>query len=164
MAMPRQRILANGRGRRALLPVLVLSLLGACSEPDGSAAAQHPWYRAPHNLGEDVIRIVPWMVHPVRAEVLDEARAELAEVSYVQVSPGMASHYAGQEVRVPAEARPFLVRALDAGGSEIEVLQSASSLWVRAVGGEGGPIVEQPIVVLLDPTPVGIFVTVEPGE
>lgn len=157
---PSQRL----RERSCAALLAFAGLLTACGgeTPEGTAD-HHPWYRAPHNPEAHEVTIAPWMVHPVRAEAVEEARAELAEISYVQVSPGMASHYAGQEVRVPPEARPFLVRALDAGGSALEVRQSATSLWVRATGGTGEKIVEQPIVVLLDPTPIGIFVTVEPG-
>jgi hypothetical protein len=142
--------------------VLVVLLVSACSpEPPASAASAHPWYRPPHMFGEDSIVLAPWLVYPVEPAVLDEAIAEVEDVSYVQISPSMASHYAQREVRLTPVARPFLVRALDAGNSEFTVRQSASALWVHASAGDGGPIRRQPLVVMLDPTPVGIFVTVD---
>ena len=142
--------------------VLVILFLSACAPgPQGPVASEHPWYRAPHQFGEDSIALAPWQVYPVEPAVVDEAIAELENVSYVQISPAIASRYAQREMRLPPVVRPFLVRALDAGNSEFTVMQSASALWVRASAGDGSSLRRQPLVVLLDPTPVGIFVTVD---
>ncbi|MCZ6894597.1 MAG: hypothetical protein O7H40_11205 [Gammaproteobacteria bacterium] len=147
---------------RRVSSVLVILVLSACTPgPQEAVVSDHPWYRAPHQFGEDSIALAPWQVYPVEAVVVDEAIAELEEVSYVQISPAIASHYAQREMRLPPVARPFLVRALDAGNSEFTVMQSASALWVRASAGDGSSLRRQPLVVLLDPTPVGIFVTVD---
>ncbi len=150
------------RRARRVSTVLVILISSACSPgPQEPVASDHPWYRAPHQFGEDSIVLAPWQVYPVEAVVVDEAIAELEDVSYVQISPAIASHYAQREMRLPPVARPFLVRALDAGNSEFTVMQSASALWVRASAGDGSSLRRQPLVVLLDPTPVGIFVTVD---
>jgi hypothetical protein len=97
----------------------------------------------------------------VPAEARAEAIAELEHEPYIQISPSMATHYTRAEVRVPAEMRPFLIRGLDAGGSKIEVVQSMLGLWIKVIGGAGKAVTAQPLVVLIDPTPVHIFVTLE---
>ncbi len=146
-------------------PILLLSLLAllACSEDQApvSAAPPHPWIKAPQVADPQSVTLPAWLVYRVDAKVMAEAVAELKHEPYIQISPSMASHYVQSDVTVPMEMRPFLVRALDAGHSEISVVQSLQGLWTRTIGGDGSPPQAQPLVVLLDPTPVDIFVTVE---
>lgn len=80
----------------------------------------------------------------------------------MQVSPGVAAYYTGSQVQVPAEMRSFLIRGVVAGKSEIHVVQSLYGLWVKVIGSDLAHPVAQPLVVMVDPTPIDIFVTVEP--
>ena len=139
-------------------------LIGCAPQSEQAPAERHAWYRPPHNFGDDAVVLAPWLVYPVHPTVREEAMAELEDVSYIQLSPVAASHYAQSDIRPAPQLRPFLVRALDGGNSEFSVRQSASALWVDATAGDGDTITPQPVVVLLDPTPVGIFVTVAHEE
>jgi hypothetical protein len=152
---------------RWLARVLMLgaALAGAACDDGGRSgqAPAHPWIRPPEPPDPEAVTLSPYLIHRVAPAALAEAVAALADEPYIQLSPGMASHYTGRELRVPVEMRPFLVRGLDAGGSEIVVLQSALGLWVRAIGADGGAVRPQPLVIMSDPTPVEIHVTVEPA-
>lgn len=143
--------------------LLVLSaLLLACG--DGGASietAEHPWLNPPPAPIEGAVDAPPWSVFPVADTALAEAVSELETEPYIQISPGMASHFAGQEVRVPAEMRPFLVRGLMPPGARLSVVQFAGGLWLKASGGEPAAAVASPRVVLVDPTPRDIFITLE---
>jgi hypothetical protein len=142
---------------------LCCALLAACGEESGGAAAvaaADPWINPPREPDPKAVILPPFLVYRVDARVLDEALAELGEQDYVQLSPSLASHFVQQDVVVPMEMRPFLIRALDLDGAEITVVQSLQGLWARTIGGNGSPR-RQPLVVMVDPTPVEIFVTVE---
>lgn len=139
-------------------------LLGACSVSDNDGAALgHAWLKEPVGFEEKTVILPPFLVYRVAEPALAETVELLASEPYIQISPSMAVHYTGQEVRVPAEMRPFLIRGLAAGG-ELEVVQAAAGLWVRITGAEPASIKQQPLVVLIDPTPGDIFVTVEPAS
>lgn len=149
---------------RGLLATL-LALLAACGG-DGAApaavAAAHPWIHAPTASDPKAIALPPFLVYRVSAAHVAEAVAELEKEPYIQISPNMASHYTGAQVQVPAEMRPFLIRGLTAGKSDISVEQSLYGLWVRVAGSDPAHPQAQPLVVMVDPTPIDIFVTVEP--
>jgi hypothetical protein len=162
--------MAVDRATWALWPLLGalamggVMLLGGCGDDEASvAAAVHPWINPPRAVDDQAVMLSPWLIHPVAPAVLDEVVAELETEPYIQISPSMASYYTQTDMQVPAEMRPFLVRGLDAGNSEITVVQSTLGLWIKAVGGDGSAIRPRPLVVLIDPTPVEIFVTVEPA-
>ena len=146
-----------------VLAIGLFALLGACDSDKQVATAQHPWINPPTQVDEKAVALPAWLIYRVHPKVLDEAVAELETEPYIQISPSMAAHYTQSEVRVPAEMRPFLVRGLDAGNSEITVIQSMLGLWVRVTGGDPAKLSYQPLVVLVDPTPVEIYVTVEPA-
>lgn len=143
-----------------LVPVL---LLGACGESGGpqAVAASHPWIHPPTVEDKKAVNLPPFLVYRVHAEVLSESIAELENEPYVQISPAMASHFTKSDVHVPAEMRPFLIRALVGGETDITVVQSMQGLWVKATGSDVTQPVQQPLVVLIDPTPIDIFVTLE---
>ena len=148
------------RSAEVLLVLGLVFLLGCAPQPEESLVENHAWHRPPHNFGEAAVMLAPWLVYPVHPTVREEAIEVLEDVSYIQLSPSMASHYSQSDIRPTPQLRPFLVRALDGGNSEFSVRQSALALWVDASAGDGDTITPQPVVVLLDPTPVGIFVTV----
>ena len=144
--------------------MLVLALLlGACGESAGpqAVAASHPWIHPPTVEDNKAVNLPPFLVYRVHAEVLAESIAELENEPYVQISPAMASHFTKSDVHVPAEMRPFLIRALVGGETDITVVQSMQGLWVKATGSNVAQPVQQPLVVLIDPTPIDIFVTLE---
>lgn len=145
------------------LSLAALLVLVACGEAETPVAALpgHPWLNPPRVVDPQSVTLPAWLFYRVDPKVIPEAVAELEREAYVQISPSMARHYAQSDVTVPMEMRPFLVRALDAGHSEISVVQSMQGLWTRAIGGDGTAPHAQPLVVLVDPTPVDIFVTVE---
>lgn len=153
------------RIRRSLMLGGVLAALvagSACERPQAVAAATpaHPWLNPPRVTDPKAVQLPPYLVFRVAAAARDEALAELEREPYIQISPAMAIHYAGQDLTVPMEMRPFLVRALGAEEDAIDVVQSLQGLWLRARSAGATPR-EQPLVVLLDPTPQEIFVTVE---
>lgn len=152
------------RGATTLLAAVLAGLLTACGGDAGPAevAASHPWLHAPAAEDPGAVVLPPFLVYRVSAEHRAEAVQELAQEPYVQISPGMASHFTGSQVQVPAEMRPFLIRGLIAGKSEITVVQSVHGLWVKVTGSNLAHLEQQPLVVLVDPTPNDIFVTVEP--
>jgi hypothetical protein len=143
---------------------VVFAVLTGCGGEAPDAPPAHPWLTAapPPDARAEVLPA--WVVYPVAPAALPEAMAELAAEPYIQISPGMATHYAGQEVRIPAAMRPFLVRAMDAPGAEVAVEQLQSGLWLRVRGGNPADLEAAPRVVLLDPTPRAIFVTAEPRQ
>lgn len=160
-----RRLVWQGSVRAACALSLVLHL-AACGEQTpvaGSAAdaVAHAWVNPPRERDPKAVTLPPFLVYRVDPKVIDEATTELTEQGYVQLSPNLASHYVQQEVVVPMEMRPFLIRALDVDGAEISVVQSLQGLWARTIGGVGAAR-RQPLVVMVDPTPVEIFVTVEP--
>ena len=142
----------------------VLMLLAACGGADKPVAIEHPWIHPPEVLDPKAVTLPPFLVYRVDPSALAEIRAELAKEPYIQISPAMASHYVKSDVTVPAEMRPFLIRGLDTGSSRISVVQSMQGLWVKVVGGDLKRLDYQPLVVLVDPTPGDIYVTVEPAE
>ena len=148
---------------RCALAALALCALTACGDSPAPAAqaAADAWLRAPQTPDAAAVELPAWLVYPVADAVREEAIAELEREPYIQLSPHMASRYAGQDVRVPAEMRPFLVRAVAAPGATMRVIQSTDGLWLRAAGGDVAAARRAPRVVLVDPTPVEIFVTVE---
>ena len=148
---------------RCALAALVLCAVAACGESPAPAAqaAADAWLRAPQTTDAAAVELPAWLVYPVADAVREEAIAELEREPYIQISPHMASRYAGQDVRVPAEMRPFLVRAVAAPGAAMRVIQSTTGLWLRAEGGDVTAARRAPRVVLVDPTPVEIFVTLE---
>ncbi len=146
------------------IPFALVAALAACDEQApvaGTATATHPWINPPRVSDPKAVTLPPFLVYRVDPKVIAEAGSELAEQGYVQLSPNLASHYVQHEVVVPMEMRPFLIRALDVDGAEITVIQSLQGLWARTIGGVGAAR-QQPLVVMVDPTPVEIFVTIEP--
>ena len=152
----------NLHWRVALL--LISALLGGCEQARGpqSVAVSHPWIHPPTVEDKKAITLPPFLVYRVHPDTLKEAIAALDKEPYIQLSPAMASHFTNTDVRVPAEMRPFLIRGLVGGQTDITVVQSMQGLWVKAVGGDVAHPTQQPLVVLVDPTPIDIFVTLEP--
>lgn len=154
-------------GRSCTVMAVFVFVVGAasisgCGENEVErAVVEHPWINPPREQDKDAVTLPDYVVHRVHADVLAEAIAELEIESYIQLSPGLASHYVQSDLRVPQEFRPFLVRALDGGSAEITVIQSLQGLWMKSVADPGVAPVMAPLVVLLDPTPEEIFVTVE---
>jgi hypothetical protein len=155
---------------RAVLIVLRSLLMGSallvgCEKGSDSQQlrAAHAWLHPPTVEDKKAITLPPFLVYRVHQGALKEALTELAKEPYIQLSPAMASHYTNTDVRVPAEMRPFLIRGLSGGQTDIAVVQSMQGLWVKAVGSDITHPAEQPLVVLVDPTPIDIFVTLEPG-
>lgn len=154
------------RLRVALLGLLAGSaLLAGCEQASGpqSVTVNHPWLHPPTVEDKKAITLPAFLVYRVHPRALKEALAELGNEPYIQLSPAMASHYTNTDVRVPAEMRPFLIRGLSGGQTDITVVQSMQGLWVKAVGGDVAHPNAQPLVVLVDPTPLDIFVTLEPS-
>ena len=162
--MRERELPAGTRTVRAGAAALALLALVACGEPgDAGSAPVHPWVTAAPPVDEAAVVLPAWLVHPLAPGRRAEAVAELADEPYVQISPGMASHYVGREVGVPAEMRPFLVRAVAPVGAlaELAVVQSRNGLWARVRAPAAGALEAAPVVVLVDPTPRDIFVTLE---
>lgn len=158
------RLLSRWTARRCVLQptavALVLVLLGACSDgAPQSPARAHPWLTAAPPSTDNMVMLAPFLVYRVEGERRAEAAAELEVQPYLQLSPGTARHFAGQELRVPAEMRPFLVRAVAAPDAAVSVQQLPLGLWMRSAASDA--VQAQPLVVLLDPTPRDIFVTLD---
>lgn len=150
--------------RMRMSALALFALLGGCGQDHGgqTAAAAHPWIHPPTVEDKKSVNLPPFLVYRVHPELLKEAIAELEKEPYIQISPSMASHYTKADVHVPAEMRPFLIRGLTGGQTDITVVQSMQGLWVRATGSDVAHAVQQPLVVLIDPTPIDVFVTLEP--
>ena len=159
---------ARGAARisRILIGALLLGVAacGGGTDSTGKAVAgvSHPWIKPPHDIDAKAVTLAPFLVYRVHPELVQEAVDDLKNEPYIQISPSMAARYTKADVRVPAEMRPFLIRGLDTGSSEITVIQSTLGLWVKVVGGDLSHLSFQPLVVLVDPTPTDIYVTVEP--
>ncbi|MEQ8232181.1 MAG: hypothetical protein RLW61_14305 [Gammaproteobacteria bacterium] len=152
--------MARSWGRIGCAVVTVL-LVAGCGDETPPPRATHPWLTAAPPADDGAITLPAWLVHPLALARRAEAADELGDEPYVQISPGSASHYAGREIGVPAELRPFLVRAVAPPGAaaEVGVVQRRDGLWVRV---RGAPVLEAaPLVVLLDPTPQAIYLTVD---
>lgn len=142
------------------LGTLLLAGCGKATTPQ-AVAASHPWIHPPTVEDKKAVILPAFLVYRVHADLLQEAVAELEHEPYIQISPSMASHYTKTDVHVSAEMRPFLIRGVTAGASEISVVQSMQGLWVRVRGPDLEHLSYQPLVVLIDPTPIDVFVTVE---
>lgn len=151
---------------RAALVVLVVASawLAGCDKASGpqTMVASHPWIHPPTVEDKKAITLPPFLVYRVQPDTLKEAIAALDKEPYIQLSPAMAAYFTKTDLRVPAEMRPFLIRGLVGGQTDITVVQSMQGLWVKAVGGDVAHPTQQPLVVLVDPTPIDIFVTLEP--
>lgn len=151
---------------RILIGALLLGVAacggGTDSTGKSGAGVSHPWIKPPHDIDAKAVTLAPFLVYRVHPERVQEAVDDLKNEPYIQISPSMAARYTKADVRVPAEMRPFLIRGLDTGSSEITVIQSMLGLWVKVVGGDLSHLSFQPLVVLVDPTPTDIYVTVEP--
>ena len=149
------------RSRLAGEVVLLASifLLGCGIESGPQVAENHEWYRPPQNTQNEMVIIASELVFPVHSAVLEEAILDLEQVSSIQLSPKSMFHYVQRDVPKKSELRPFLVRALDGGGSRFAVRQGASALWINATHGNG-QVKPQPLVVLLDTIPINVFLTV----
>lgn len=152
-----------GSIKLGLTLALLWALAGCSKSMDAQqAAVNHPWIHPPTVEDPKAVHLPPFLVYRVHPDVLKEAIAELEREPYIQISPSMASHYTKSDVRVPAEMRPFLIRGLVGGATDITVVQSMQGLWVKAQGSDIAHPTQQPLVVLIDPTPIDIFVTLEP--
>ena len=151
---------------RAALAVLVLASVwfAGCDKASGpqSVVVSHPWLHPPTVEDKKAITLPPFLVYRVHPDILQEAIADLDKEPYIQISPAMAAYFTKTDVRVPAEMRPFLIRGLVGGQTDITIVQSMQGLWVKAVGSDVTRPTQQPLVVLVDPTPLDIFVTLEP--
>jgi hypothetical protein len=167
MALAWKRLVEQQRKRRSgiIAPLLVAAsalLLASCAEPDApDVSAKHPWINPPTVVDDKAVTLPAWLIYRVPEAVRAEAITALEVEAYIQISPGMASHYTQEDVRVPPTMRPFLIRALTAGESEITVIQSMTGLWTQTRGKADAQLEYSPLVVLIDPTPRDIFVTVE---
>ncbi len=149
--------------RTTMSLLVLLLLLAGCGQPHApqTVVASHPWIHPPTVEDNKAVHLPPFLVYRVHPELLKEAIAELDKEPYIQISPAVASHYTKTDVRVPAEMRPFLIRGLVGGQTDITVVQSMQGLWVKASGSDVAHPTQQPLVVLIDPTPIDIFVTLE---
>ena len=144
--------------------LMAAALLVGCGQRHGAqtVTASDPWIHPPTVEDKKAVTLPPFLVYRVHADMLKETVAELAKEPYIQISPAIASRYTKSDVHVPMEMRPFLIRGLTGGETDIKVVQSLQGLWVKAVGSDVAHPVQQPLVVLVDPTPIDIFVTLEP--
>lgn len=150
--------------RLTIFLALLAALLGGCGPQQGarSVTASDPWIHPPTVEDKKAVTLPPFLVYRVHPDLLKEAVAELAKEPYIQISPAIASRYIKSDVQVPMEMRPFLIRGLTGGQTDITVVQSMQGLWVKATGSDVAHPVQQPLVVMVDPTPIDIFVTLEP--
>ncbi len=158
-----ERTAGSGAVRAVMAALALLTFVGCGGQDEAGSAPAHPWVTAAPPADEDAVVLPGWLVHPLAPERRAEAVAELADEPYVQISPGTASHYVGRDVGVPAEMRPFLIRAVAPAGAlaELAVVQSRNGLWARVRAPAAGALEAAPVVVLVDPTPRDIFVTLE---
>ena len=167
MAVARKRLVERQRKRRSGIISLMLVaasalLMASCAEPDApNISAKHPWINPPTVVDDKAVTLAAWLIYRVPEAVRAEAVSALEVEPYIQISPGMASHYTQEDVRVPPTMRPFLIRALAAGDGEVTVIQSMTGLWVKTRGKADAQLDYGPLVVLIDPTPHDIYVTVE---
>ncbi|MBK6658374.1 MAG: hypothetical protein IPG43_09640 [Proteobacteria bacterium] len=140
------------------------TLLVGCGAPHDTptVTVSDAWIHPPTVEDPKAVKLPPFLVYRVHADMLKETATELAKEPYIQISPAIASRYTKSDVHVPMEMRPFLIRGLVGGATDITVVQSMQGLWVKAVGSDVAHPVRQPLVVLVDPTPIDIFVTLEP--
>ena len=150
--------------RLTIFPLMLAALLGGCGPQQGAhtVTASDPWIHPPTVEDKKAVNLPPFLVYRVHPDMLKEAVAELAKEPYVQISPAIAARYTKTDAHVPMEMRPFLLRGLTGGQTDITVVQSMQGLWVKATGSDVAHPVQQPLVVMVDPTPIDIFVTLEP--
>lgn len=146
----------------SLLVAACALLMASCAEPDApNSSAKHPWINPPMVVDDKAVTLAAWLIYRVPETIRAEAVSALEAEPYIQISPGMAAHYTQEDVRVPPTMRPFLIRALAAGDGEVTVIQSMTGLWAKTRGKANAELDYGPLVVLIDPTPRDIYVTVE---
>ena len=145
---------------------LILALLLAAGGVSGCAervpeAVRDGWHHAPDAAPGEYLELPPFVIFPVREGAVAEAEKELDAYEFIQISPAMADHFSGQEIGIPTTLRPFLFRGLSDERAHFKVRQSPTSLWIVGSGDQSGNIQRRPVVVLIDPQPQELFVTVE---
>lgn len=144
----------------AVVCLVMTYLLGCGIESGQKIAESHEWYRPPQNAQNDMAIVAGELVFPVHSAALEEAILDLEPVASIQLSPRSVAYYVQRDIPIKLGLRPFLVRAFGRNGSRFTVRQSPSALWIDASGGDG-QVKSQPLVILVDPTPINVFVTMD---
>ena len=146
----------------ALLAAFVMVVLCACGPPQEQAKEiSSPWFRPMDDETHEYIKYPSFLYQPVQADLIPEALTGLGQKPLLQLSTSEAERYAGNELRMPMELRPFLIHALARPGSAPVVYYADRALWVDALGGEGdnSQVREAPLVIFIDEVPPDVYVT-----
>ncbi|MGR8947652.1 MAG: hypothetical protein ACU84Q_06360 [Gammaproteobacteria bacterium] len=144
--------------------VFLILLCSACSPPpEQKIEIKSPWYRPMDNPAHEFMEYPSFLYQPVQESLIAEAIAGLGEKPLLQLSTSEAERYAGNDLHMPMELRPFLIHALARPGSDSVVYYADRALWVDTVGGDGGKsqIREAPLVIFIDEVPPDVFVSVD---
>ncbi|MEM7468035.1 MAG: hypothetical protein AAF387_14265 [Pseudomonadota bacterium] len=144
-------------------PFLLAALwLAACSPPPaGPDPISSSWYRPMDSETHEFIDYPNYLYQPVQQSRLTEAIAALGEKPLLQLSTSEAERYAGNDLRMPMELRPFLIHALSRPQGKVHVYFADRALWVDALGGEpdNSAIKEHPLVIFIDEVPPDVYVS-----
>lgn len=147
--------------RVALACVLLASLLVACApksfEPD-------PWYRVPEDASyRQWPELRGGRLHEVAESKLDEAVAQLEEVSIVELTEQEAEGLLGKPLPGSPGTTPYLVRAvfLNKGTGRFLIYMSGDQIAVfhGSLGGGERAMGRQPLVLQLEELPAEVYVT-----
>ena len=119
------------------------------------------WYRPMDSDKHEFVQYPDYLFQPVQESLIGEAIAALGDKPLLQLSTSEAERYAGNDLRMPMELRPFLIHALARPGGRFVVYFADRALWVDNVGGTGdnNQITEAPLVIFIDEVPPDVYVT-----
>ena len=144
------------------LLLLSIALLLACSpQEEGQAPVSVPWLKPMDSDKHEFIKYPNFLYQGVQESLLGEAIAGLGDKPLLQLSTSEAERYAGNDLRMPMELRPFLIHALTRPGGRHVVYFADRALWVDCVGGSGddSQLTKTPLIIFIDEVPPDVFVT-----
>ena len=146
---------------KKLAALLIVLFCGCAPSQEQSKEISSAWFRPMDNENHEYVKYPSFLYQPVSAELIPEAVAALGEKPLLQLSTSEAERYAGNELRMPMELRPFLIHALSRPNSGPIVYYADRALWVDALGGEGDndQVREAPLVIFIDEVPPDVYVT-----
>lgn len=144
-----------------LLACILLVATGCEQTPAPVQEIESAWYRKMDNPNHEFVTYPDYLYQPVLPAFKDEAIAALGQTPLLQLSTAEAERYAGTELHMPMELRPFLIYGLAREGGKSIVFYADRALWVDNINGSGGneTVTETPLVIFIDEVPPDVYVT-----
>ena len=147
--------------RVILVGGVIFCLLAACAPASFEA---DPWYRVPEDASyRQWPELRGGRIHEVAESELDDAVAQLEQVSIVELTKQEAEELLGKTLPESPGTTPYLVRALflNTGTGRFLIYMSGDQIAVfhGSLGGGERAMGRQPLVLQLEEAPAEVYVT-----